>query len=159
MSCLAKPQVQCPFSSSLPALSSLQCQFGQQQMGWFSMASHQSTHWHVKQAVMGLCMPSTAKLYCHMGQMCAEITLDRLTEWVTWPDSPANQNKQIQTPEYICASPKVHTERHTPQLVSTRLWSVTQTCVISAPLRAFKSKVYSCTNKHNCGYSYQQTHS
>lgn len=68
-----------PFSSCLPPMGSPLCQLGLEQMGWFSMASHQPTQWHVKQAVTGLTVPGTAILYGHMGIMCSEITVDRQT--------------------------------------------------------------------------------
>lgn len=64
---LTKPQVQCPFSSCLTPVSSPLCQPSLEQMGRISMASHRPTQRHVKQAVTGMGMPSTATLYHHMG--------------------------------------------------------------------------------------------
>lgn len=72
-----------PFSSCLLPMSSPLCQLSLDQMGWFSLVSHQLTQWHVKQAVKGLAVPSTVQ---HMGIMCTEITLDRQTVWDTWSD-------------------------------------------------------------------------
>ena len=93
MPCLARPQVLCPFSSRLPPMSPPLCQLSLEQMGWFSMASHQPTQWHVKQAVTGLAVPSTAILYHHMGIMCAEIILDQQTVLDTWPNLTKYLNK------------------------------------------------------------------
>lgn len=47
------------FPPRLPPMSCPKCQLGWEQMGWFSMVSHQPTQWHVKQA--GLCQ---AQPYC-----------------------------------------------------------------------------------------------
>lgn len=82
-----------PFSC-LPPMSSPLFQIGLKQMGWFSLASHQLTQWHVKQAVTGLAVPSTAILYCHMGIMRTEMTSDRQTVWDTWFDLTTYQKKR-----------------------------------------------------------------
>lgn len=98
-----------PFSSCSPPISSPLCQLGLEQMGWFSLASHQLTQWHVKQAVAGLAVPGTTILYCHMGLRCPEMILERQTVRDAQCDLKIKRNKERHRPEYVCRSDSKHT--------------------------------------------------
>lgn len=108
---------------------------------------------------MGLSMPSTVILYRHMGIMCTEIMLDRLTECDTWPESPANQNKCLWMFKHICISLKAQTNDCWPgwgqgfkhaqsTAVDTHLFTHAK-CSLPLQTRAVHSQICKQTHTHN----------
>lgn len=108
---------------------------------------------------MGLSMPSTVILYRHMGIMCTEIMLDRLTECDTWPESPANQNKCLWMLKHICISLKAQTNDCWPDwgqgfkhaqstAVDTHLFTHAK-CSLPLQTRAVHSQICKQTHTHN----------